>query len=52
MGRQKNATPTKEQQVVLRKNGLNSINWVVVKDLNRSMIVKHRFTGEFKMIDK
>lgn len=52
MGKQKNATPTKEQQEALRKNGLNSINWVVVKDLNRSMIIKHRFTGEFKVIYK
>lgn len=52
MGKQKNATPTKAQQEVLRKNGLNAISWVVVKELNKSMIVKHRFTGGFKMIDK
>ena len=52
MGKQKNAPPTKAQQAVLRKNGLNAISWVVVKELNNSMIVKHRFTGEFKMSEK
>lgn len=49
---QKNATPTRQQQEVMRKNGLNSILFVVVKDLPHSMIVKHRITGEFKVIDK
>lgn len=49
---QKNASPTKEQAKVLEKNGLNKLTWVVIKDLNHSMIVKHRVTGEFKVIDK
>lgn len=52
MGRQKNAAPTKAQQEVLKRNGLNALTWVVVKDLNHSMIVKHRITGEFRLIDK
>lgn len=49
---QKNATPTRQQQEVMRKNGLNSILFVVVKDLPHSMIVKHRITGEIKVLDK
>ena len=49
---QKNATPTRAQQEVLRRHGLNSILWVVIKDLQYSMIVKHRITGEFKVLDK
>lgn len=49
---QKNATPTKEQSRVLEKNGLKPPLWVVVKDLQHSMIVRHRITGEFKLIDK
>ena len=49
---QKNATPTKEQKEVLARNGLKEMCWVVVKDLQSSMIVKHRITGEFKVLDK
>lgn len=49
---QKNATPTRQQQEVMRKNGLNSILFVVVKDLQHSMIVKHRITGEIKVLDR
>ena len=50
--KQKNATPTKEQQEVLKKHGLNGVTWAVVKDFSYSMIVKHRITGEFKMLEK
>ena len=50
--KQKNATPSREQAEILRKNGLNRMEWTVVKDLNNSMIVRNRFTGEFKVIDK
>lgn len=49
---QKNATPTKEQARIMEKNGLKSACWVVVKEMPRSMIVKHRITGEFRMIEK
>lgn len=49
---QKNATPTKAQSEIIKQNGLNPRTWVVVKELNNSMIVKHRITGEFKVIDK
>lgn len=49
---QKNAGPTKTQQEVLKRNGLNVLTWVVIKELNHSMIVKHRITGEIKVIDK
>ena len=52
MGRQKNATPTRVQQEVLRRNGLNGLNWVVIKEFDHSMIVKHRFTGVVKHINK
>ena len=49
---QKNATPTKEQAEILARHGLKAACWVVIKDLPGSMIVKHRITGEFKMIEK
>ena len=49
---QKNASPTKEQVEILRRNGMNPVSWVIVKELTFSVIVKHRITGEFKVIDK
>lgn len=49
---QKNATPTKEQSQILNRNGLKPALWTVVKELQHSMIVKHRITGEFKVISK
>ena len=52
MGKQKNATPGKAQQEVLKQNGLNVLVWVVIKELGHSMIIKHRVTGEVKVIEK
>ena len=49
---QKNATPTKEQQAVMKRNELNPLVWTVIQDFNKSMIVRHRITGEVKLIDK
>lgn len=50
--KQKNASPTKEQADILRKNHLNPAEYVVVKDLAYSLIVKNRETGEFDNITK
>lgn len=49
---QKNASPSKAQAEVIKRNGLNALTWVVIRDLNHSMIVKHRITGDIKVIDK
>jgi len=49
---QKNATPSKAQAEVMKRRGVNPLTWTVVKDLNNSMIVRHRITGEFRVIDK
>ena len=49
---QKNASPSKAQQAVIKRNGLNALTWVVIKELNHSMIIKHRITGEVKVINK
>lgn len=49
---QKNATPTVEQSKVLANNGLRPEVWTVVKDLQYSMIVRNRITGEFRVINK
>lgn len=49
---QKNATPTKAQAEALKRAGLAPIAWAVVRELPHSLIVKHRVTGEFKVIGK
>lgn len=49
---QKNATPTVEQSKVLANNGLRPEVWTVVKDLQYSMIVRNRITGEFRVVNK
>lgn len=49
---QKNATPTRKQQEIMRKNGVNSILYVVMKELDHSIIIEHRITGNVKVLDK
>lgn len=49
---QKNATPSKKHQEIMRKNGINSILYVVMKELDHSIIIKHRITGDVKVLDK
>lgn len=48
----KNAVLTEEQKKVMKKNDLNHVCWMVLKDLTHSMIVKHKITGEVKLLDK
>lgn len=50
--KQKNASPSREQAEILRRNGLNPVLYVVVRDLTYSLIIKHRETGEFEVITK
>lgn len=49
---QKNVTPTKAQAEALKRAGLDPIAWAVVRELPHSLIVKHRVTGEFRIIEK
>ncbi len=49
---QKNATPNKVQQEDIRMKGLSPLYWTVVRDLPGSLIICHRETKEFKIIDK
>ena len=49
---QKNATPSNAQAEILKRHGLQPFAWTVIQDLTNSMIVKHRVTGEFKVIEK
>lgn len=49
---QKNATPSKRQQEIIKRNGLQPHLYTVLKELEYSMIICHRITGEFKVLDK
>ncbi len=49
---QKNTSPTREQREALKKAGLNPLTWAIKKDLPSSLIVLHRITGEFRVINK
>jgi hypothetical protein len=49
---QKNATPTKDQQAAMKRAGLNPLMWVVKKELPSQMIIFHRITGSFQVINK
>ena len=49
---QKNATPSLAQQDVMKKNGLKPHEWVVVRELGHSMIIRSRIDNSVKMINK
>lgn len=49
---QKNATPSKKLQEIIKENKLNPALYVVIKELEHSIIVKHRITCEIKVLDK
>lgn len=49
---QNNATPSKEQQLNICNAGLRPDDWMVVKDLLYSMIIRNRHTNEYRMIGK
>ena len=49
---QKNATPSKAQAEILKRHGFQPHLYTVVKEFPKSMIVKHRVTGEFKVLEK
>ena len=49
---QKNATPSREQQKILRASGLNPVAWAIQKDKPDYLIVRNRLTGEFRAIRK
>lgn len=36
---------------IIRQNGLNTMLWVVHKELQRGIIVRQRITGELRVLD-
>lgn len=49
---QKNLTQLKRQLEIIKENGLNPALYVVIEELEHKLIVKNRFTGTVKVIDK
>lgn len=49
---QKRTDPTKEQAEYIRRAGLVPHEFTVIKELGYSLLIRHRVTGEVKMIPK
>ena len=46
------AKTAKRNLAIIKANGLNPALCVVVTELENSLIVKHRITGDIKVLDK
>lgn len=45
--------PTEEQAKVLKRHGIVHANrWMIVQDLPKILIIKHRRLGDFRVLDK
>lgn len=44
--------PTRKQKMILDSQGLNHKNYLVLRDWENYMAVKHRRTGEIKIVEK
>jgi hypothetical protein len=49
---QKNATPNKNQKVLIRRRGLNPDNYTVLKELNYSLFLIDKRDKSIKIIEK
>ena len=49
---QKNATPAKRLQEIIKSNKLNPALYVVMKELDHKIMIRHRITGNVKVLDK
>lgn len=48
----KPTAPNHNQKIMLQRRGLNPDDWLVVKSLNYTLIIKHRVTGRIKLLDR
>lgn len=44
--------PTKKQRIFLKSKNLNNENWLVCKDTQQEMLIKHRLSDKCKTIKK
>jgi len=49
---QKNATPNKAQQEAIRNAGFSPLYWTVARERQKFLIICHRITKEFRMVQK
>ena len=48
----KKKAPTNWKEEAIKKAGLNPLCWAVLEELDDGLIVKHKITGEVKVIGK
>ena len=48
----KKKVPNNGHDDAIKRAGLNTLCWVAIKDLGNALLIKHRITGEIKVIDK
>lgn len=48
----KNDIPTEDQKKILQKHGLPHYLWTVMNDFGHDLMVRHRITGEVRLIRK
>ena len=44
--------PTKKQKILMKSKHLNAENWLVCKDTPQEMLIRHRHSGQFRVIRK
>ena len=44
--------PTKKQRIFLKTKNLNDENWLVCKDTQSEMVIKHRYSDKCRTIRK
>lgn len=52
MGRSRAKKPTLDQKKVIARDGLNPRDWLVLRDMEYSMILVHRSSGESRIVVK
>lgn len=43
---------TRKMKIILTAEGLNPADWVCTADMTNSFIVRHKRTGEIKVVEK
>lgn len=49
---QKNATPSKTQADYIRRAGYNPDDYTVIRELNFTILIRHRSTGATEIVEK
>ena len=52
MGRSRAKKPTLDQKKVIARDGLNPRDWLVLREMEYSMILVHRSSGESRIVVK